>query len=100
MKLRKSPRFHVRFPVLFSGETIQGYGRVINISTSGCAVESEASVNTGMGLRLLFSLPGQETGLEIQLAPVRWFANGRFGLEFIIIPAESQVRLRQFLSNL
>jgi hypothetical protein len=100
MELRKSPRFQVRFPVVFSGESTQGYGRVINISTTGCAVESEASVSAGMGLRLMFSLPGYKDPLEVQLAPVRWLQPGRFGLEFIMMPAEAQVRLRQFLSNL
>ena len=100
MELRKSPRFPVRFTVVFSGDSTQGYGRVINISETGCAVESEASVSTVMGLRLLFSLPGHERALEVQLASVRWFQARRFGLEFIMMPAEAQVRLREFLSNL
>ena len=100
MEKRKSPRFQVRFPVVFSGDHTHGLGRVINLSMGGCAVESETGVTAGMGFRLMFSLPGHEIPLEVQLAPVRWLAGTRFGLEFIMMPAEAQVRLRQFLSNL
>ena len=100
MERRNSPRFHVRLPVVFSANSSQSYGRVINISMSGCALESEVHVTTVMTLRLLFSLPSHDTPLEVQLAPVRWSQGGRFGLEFIMMPAEAKVRLRQFLSNL
>ena len=97
---RRYPRFHVRVPIVFSGDHPRGYGRLLNLSMGGCAVESDAYVTTATELRLLLSLHDPGDPLEVELAPVRWSRTGRFGVEFGRMQPEAQERLRQFVSRL
>ncbi len=99
MEQRQDPRFQTRLSVAFSGTNLQGDGLVTNLALGGCAVESSSGVPTGMPLALRVLLPEGGDPLEVDMAVVRWAAVGKCGVQFLIMPAESQTRLRLFLSN-
>ncbi|MFO0730762.1 MAG: PilZ domain-containing protein [Nitrospiraceae bacterium] len=72
-------------------------GAVINLSSKGCKVESEASVKVGDAMSLIILLPGQPAPASIDLALVRWAKGDCFGLEFISITPADAKRLQEFL---
>jgi hypothetical protein len=99
MDLRRGPRFELRGSVTFEGEGHVGSGKIFNVSSWGCGVESMTNVIPGMYVGVSLSLPNQPTPVEIELAAVRWSARRRFGVEFLSISQPSRKRLEQFLDR-
>jgi hypothetical protein len=84
--------------ISFSGDA-EGEGLVLNLSSKGCKVESEAGVKVGDAMSLIILLPGHPTPATIDLAMVRWAKEDCFGVEFIsLTPVDSQ-RLHAFLTR-
>jgi hypothetical protein len=81
MEQRKYPRFPINCTVTFTSDVAKGEGRVLNLSLSGGAIESEVAVSRGEYLKLQIKLPDQATPLEIDLAPIRWVDGKAFGVE-------------------
>ena len=100
MENRNHPRFPVAFTIAFSGDQATGKGEVINISTRGCAVESEVSVKTGAYLRLRIFLPGEEPPVGIDLGVVRWSIGYAFGMEFIRMDPQAQEIVGRLMQTL
>lgn len=100
MEQRKFQRFTDSSLVTFSSETVQGEGRLDNLSFGGAAIISDIAISRGEYLTLTVTLPAQAGSVEIELAPVRWVKEGSFGVEFIRIAPESQQRLKQYLDAL
>lgn len=99
---RISKRFHVEIPVSFSLEdqSVEGKGIVYNLSTGGCKVTSATPVSTGLYLIFRLHLPTDPSTLEVRLAVIRWAMAGDFGLAFLSIGFDQQVRLQRFLNAL
>ncbi len=97
---RKHPRyrFHCEIWLLWKEESVAG--TVSDLSVRGCKVESEASIYIGKRLALEIYLPGQEASLHVEQAAVRWVRKEEFGLEFLCMQPEEQVRLDRFVSTL
>jgi len=100
MEKRKASRHSVLCPIAFSGDRIGGEGTVVNLSGHGCSVGSEKSTRDGTYLTLYVSLPDQASAMKVDLAVIRWAEKLAFGLEFIRMQPEEQVRLRRFVSTL
>jgi len=98
-KLRYCERVHTHFPVVFAGEAYVGEGTVLNVSVPGCAVHSRKRVQTGSYLELRMLVPDTTSPLRVGLAKVRWCEGQRFGVEFIKMPGEDQVRLGRLVKN-
>ncbi len=98
-KLRYCERVHTHFPVVFAGEAYVGEGTVLNVSVPGCAVHSRKRVQTGSYLELRMLVPDTTSSLRVGLAKVRWCEGQRFGVEFIKMPGEDQVRLGRLVKN-
>ncbi len=92
-KLRYCERVHTHFPVVFAGEAYVGEGTVLNVSVPGCAVHSRKRVQPGSYLEMRMLVPDTTSSLRVGLAKVRWCEGRRFGVEFIQMPGEDQVRL-------
>ena len=92
-KLRYCERVHTHFPVVFAGEAYVGEGTVLNVSVPGCAVHSRKRVQPGSYLEMRMLVPDTTSPLRVGLAKVRWCEGRRFGVEFIQMPGEDQVRL-------
>jgi c-di-GMP-binding flagellar brake protein YcgR len=100
MEQRKHPRFAVQFPAWFAEEHIEGEGKAWNLSTGGCAVESESSIPIGSYVKMRLSLPNEETPISIEVAAVRWSNPQGFGVEFIGMSGDDQKRLQRFVAGL
>ena len=99
VKLRYCERVHTQFPVVFAGEAYVGEGTVLNVSVPGCAVHSRKPVQPGCYLEMRMLIPDTTPPLRVGLAKVRWCEGRRFGVEFIQMPGEDQVRLGRLVKN-
>ena len=99
MEQRKHPRFAVRIPVRFAEEQDEGDGKAWNLSTGGCAIESDCTVPIGTYVKMRLALP-DDTTVSIDVAAVRWSNPHGFGVEFIGMSMEDQKRLQQFVAGL
>ena len=93
MKLRYCTRIETHFPVVFAGEAFVGEGTVFNVSVPGCAISSKKPVRSGSFLEMKVLLPDATPALSVGLARVRWCDGQCFGVEFIRMPGDDQVRL-------
>jgi hypothetical protein len=98
-KLRYCERVHTHFPVVFAGEAYVGEGTVLNVSVPGCAVHSRKRVQPGSYIEMRMLVPDTTSPLRVGLAKVRWCEGRRFGVEFIQMPGEDQVRLGRLVKN-
>ena len=98
-KLRYCERAHTYFPVVFAGEAYVGEGTVLNVSVPGCAVHSRKRVKPGSYLKMRMLVPDSTSPLRVGLAKVRWCDGRRFGVEFIQMPGEDQVRLGRLVKK-
>ena len=99
LDLRRGPRVEARGSVTFEGEGHVGNGKVFNVSSWGCGVESITDVIPGTYVGVSLSLPNQLNPVEIELAAVRWSARRRFGMELLSISQPSRTRLEQYLER-
>jgi PilZ domain len=99
VKLRYCERVHTQFPVVFAGEAYVGEGTVVNVSVPGCAVHSRKRVQSGSYLEMRMLVPDTKSPLRVGLAKVRWCEGRRFGVEFIQMPGDDQVRLGRLVKN-
>lgn len=99
VKLRYCARIDTRLPVVFAGESFVGEGTVLNLSVPGCAITSKKAVRSGSYLELKVLLPNQTPPLSVGLARVRWCQGRHFGVEFIRMPGNDQVRLGRLIRN-
>ncbi|WP_447860194.1 PilZ domain-containing protein [Nitrospira calida] len=95
MILRKEQRFPVSFhAVLTSIKAHEHAGMVLDLSSSGCRVNSRLSVFTGMQLGLRLHLPGQDPPIRVDRGTVRWCRGEEFGVQFTEITSHENSRLR------
>ena len=63
-------------------------------------MRSDLIIHTGWSLGLRLHLPEQDLPIVVDESVVRWSWGPKFGLEFIRMEPEEQVRLRRFVSTL
>jgi len=101
---RQFPRFLVHFPIsLLQDGVMIGAGTGCDLSTEGCAVASQANVKKGDHVALQLYLPDHEyptTPLMVEVAPVRWTIQQKFGLDFIMLPCGDRQRLHRYVKTL
>lgn len=70
-----------------------GEGTVTNVSVPGCAITSRRPVPAGSYVEMKVFLSDAVSPLSVGLAKVRWCEEDRFGVEFIRMPGDDQIRL-------
>ena len=75
-------------------------GRTLDLSMSGCKIESGAAVTRGLAFECRLHVPGLDWPLRIDEAVVRWVAGDTFGLEFTRLRPEEQAKLKTVIQNL
>lgn len=97
-------RKHVRLPVdhlaTFTGDTLEGEGQLVNLSLEGAEIDGNISLSKGEYLQIRLYLPDDDVALQIDMAPVRWAKEKKFGVEFISMTEQAQGRLRQYVKSL
>ena len=99
MKPRYRERIALRTPVIFSTGTLVGEGRVLDLTTPGCLIESPVTVHKAQSLQLKMYLPGYKTPFTVSLCVVRWTNGKQFGVEFIKMEESQQLVLRRFMAQ-
>ena len=100
MDLRRHQRFPVRFHTVFTGPKLsESAGTVINISASGCCVETDCQVYTGIQLSLRLEVP-QEAPILVERAAVRWNRGRQLGVGFITVASPHRERMADLLAKL
>ena len=99
MRLRYCERVDTEIPVIFAADAYVGEGTVTNVSVPGCEIQSKKPVEPGSYLEMKVLVPDNEASLCVGLAKVRWCHGYRFGVEFIRMPGEDQVRLGRIVKK-
>jgi hypothetical protein len=98
---RKSLRFRVQFRSSFSSTSmVGGEGSLLDLSISGCRIESPADVQAGTTLEVRIMVREQESPIEIRQAAVRWSREHQFGLEFVTMTPNEWTRLQQTVEQI
>jgi len=97
---RATPRLWVEYRTTFSDATkLEGTGIMLDLSTSGCRIQSPVTVEPGMTLELQIYAPRIRWPLLIEAATVQWVNGQIFGLAFFRISETERQRLSQVLTE-
>ena len=98
---RAAPRFRVQIQTILSvATTLEGSGTLLDLSRSGCRVESPVSVAPGVTLGVRIYVPNQERPLVVEAARVQWVSGRVFGLAFSRIKDDERERLGDTIATL
>lgn len=97
--VRQAPRVTVQLPVLFNGDR-GGSGTIQDLSVNGCLIVSPTRVEPGDYLCLWLYLPHDASPIVIEGAEVRWSAEERFGVCFLTLQPQDQIRLFEYLNTI
>jgi PilZ domain len=98
---RTEPRVAVQFQAMASGSVeSEGTGILLDLSQSGCRLESPLLMLPGLSLELRIAIPGLEWALMIDGADVQWADEDRAGLAFVRIRETERQRLSDVMTTL
>ena len=81
---RTEPRVAVQFQAMVPGSVeSEGTGIILDLSQSGCRLESQLLMLPGLSLELRIAIPGLEWALMIDGADVQWTDEDCAGLAFV-----------------
>ena len=101
MDLRKHIRFHVQFRSSFSSVgMLGGEGDLVDLSISGCRIESDVDVQPGASLEVRIETNSQQAPILIQQSIVRWKRLQEFGLEFVTMDSGEWTRLQHTVKQI
>lgn len=100
MEKRTQPRFTTQFRSTLSGGQQEGQGRTLDLSIGGCKIESDMPMDIGLQFECRLYVPGFDWPLRIDEAIVRWVKGQTFGLEFVQIRPEEQLKLKKLITDL
>jgi c-di-GMP-binding flagellar brake protein YcgR len=99
-ELRTSPRIPFDCRLFFSStELIEADAILLDLSTTGCAAESETTVQTGVSVDLWIFSSNYNWRMHIDHAVVRWVREQVFGVEFLNLRPVQRKRLRQLVEK-
>ena len=97
---RTAPRVGVQFRAMVSGSVeSEGTGIVLDLSRSGCRLESPLLMLPGLSLELRIAVPGLEWALTIDGADVQWADEEIAGLAFVRMRETEQQRLDHVVTS-
>lgn len=83
MRLRSSPRKHVRYSASVQTDNGAAEGTLFDLSATGCRIHSTAALAPGSYLALHFEVSQTESPLAVEVSVVRWRKDTQFGIEFL-----------------
>jgi len=97
---RRERRVQVQFPISFEGKQGIGKGKLFNLSSKGCGVESGVTVQVGTTVTLRVYVPTHKEPIQVSRAGVAWSAGQDFGLEFTDMDPAERDRLQRLIQDL
>ena len=99
MKPRYKDRIRLKCSVTFTTGLQTGEGRVLDLTSPGCLIESAVAVQKDQSVQLKMSLPGVKSPFIVTLGVVRWSRGNQFGVEFIKMDEANRVVLDRFMAH-
>ncbi|MGQ0556704.1 MAG: PilZ domain-containing protein [Nitrospiraceae bacterium] len=97
---RTAPRINVQFHALVSGSVqSEGTGMLLDLSKTGCRLESPLLMLPGLSLELRIAVPGLDWALAIDGADVQWANEETAGLAFVRMRKTEQQRLDDVMAT-
>ncbi len=97
---RSAPRVAVQFRAMVSGSAQpEGAGIILDLSKTGCRLESPLLMLPGLSLELRIAVPSLEWALMIDGADVQWANEDTAGLAFVRIRETEQQRLDEVMTR-
>lgn len=97
MELRKFSRMPVEWAAVFPGREGARDGTVTDISVAGCSMVTVDGLSVGLCLAVEITMPNADRLIAVEQAEVRWAVGPRCGLQFRILTADSQWRIRHLI---
>jgi len=85
--------------VAFGGDTVAHTGTLVDISHEGCRIRSANDPPEAKYFRVEIRLEDPHATLTVDLAVLRWWRNGEFGVEFIRMEPDHQARFRSLIRS-
>jgi PilZ domain len=83
MQPRCHPRVNVELSASIQSDTGASTGVLLDLSATGCRLQSDMTVEAGTYLALQVDLPRHRMPLAVDVSIVRWSKDGQFGVEFL-----------------
>ena len=83
MQPRCRPRVTVGYSASIKSDTGTGEGVLLDLSSSGCRLRSNITLNAGAYLALRIDVAQEPAPLAVEVSVVRWCKDGNFGVEFL-----------------
>jgi hypothetical protein len=96
MQPRCQSRINVELSASIQSDTGASTGVLFDLSTTGCRLQSDMTVEAGTYLALHVDLPQHPMPLAVDVSIVRWCKDGQFGVEFL----RYGLGMRERLTNL
>jgi hypothetical protein len=96
MQPRCHHRINVELSASIQSDTGAATGVLFDLSTAGCRLQSDMTVEAGTYIALQVDLPQHCMPLAIDVSIVRWCKDGQFGVEFL----RYGLGMRERLTNL
>lgn len=99
MTPRYNKRIYAQCPVTITLGSHASEGRILDLTLSGCLIESHVFVKKGDYVQLNILLPGYKSPCSVALAAVRWTKGSQFGVELIKMNEQAQRQLHQVIAR-
>jgi len=83
MQPRCHSRINVECSASIQSDTGASTGVLLDLSATGCRLQSDMTIEAGTYLALQVDLPQHRMPLAVDVSIVRWCKHGQFGVEFL-----------------
>jgi hypothetical protein len=83
MQPRGRTRIPVGYPASIQSDTGTGNAVLLDLSPTGCRLQSDIELNAGAYLALQIAVAQESTPLAVEVSVVRWIKDGHLGVEFL-----------------
>lgn len=99
MRLRSSPRIHVRYPASVQTDGGAAEGILFDLSATGCRMQSNMALTPGSYLALHIEAPETDSPLAVEVSIVRWHKDNQFGIEFLRYAQDDRKRVTDLVEG-
>lgn len=100
MQPRRRVRVPVGYPTSIHSDIGVGEGVLLDLSPTGCKMQSDIALSTGAYLALRIAVAQERAPLAVEVSVVRWCKDGHFGVEFLRYSQGDRERVTNLVAGL